>query len=110
MFGISFEELLVLAILAFILFGPQKLPEYAATLGRWVAKMRQATSELSREYQKPFQTPPPSAPETPALPEQGPFCPYCREKVTVDFLFCPRCGHRLKESNYSETPPRALAS
>jgi Sec-independent protein translocase protein TatA len=112
-FGISFEELLVLAILAFILFGPQKLPEYAATLGRFVAKMRQATSDLSREYQNPFTSPPPATtapPEKPALAEEGPFCPYCRAKVADDFLFCPRCGHRLKESHYPETPQQPLAS
>ena len=58
--GIDLETLLILAVLAFILFGPEKLPEYAATLGKFVAKMRQATSEMTRQYQdqNPFRVPP----------------------------------------------------
>ena len=67
--GIDFETLIILAVLAFILFGPEKLPEFAATLGRFVAKLRQATSEMSRQYQNPFQYPqepdPASGPRNP---------------------------------------------
>ncbi len=33
MCGIDFETLIILAVLAFILFGPEKLPEYAAKAG-----------------------------------------------------------------------------
>src|SRR4030042_1182968 len=58
--GIDLETLLILAVLAFILFGPEKLPEYAAMLGKFVAKMRQATTEMTRQYQdqNPFHYPP----------------------------------------------------
>ena len=67
--GIDLETLIILAVLAFILFGPEKLPEYAATLGRFVAKMRQATSEMTRQYQNqnPFEYPP--EPTLPPAPE-----------------------------------------
>jgi Sec-independent protein translocase protein TatA len=93
MFGIDFETLIILAVLAFILFGPEKLPEYAATLGRFVAKMRQASSEVTRQYQNPFQYPP-----EPTLPSaQESTCPHCQQKVGVGFTFCPKCGQRLKE-------------
>jgi Sec-independent protein translocase protein TatA/GNAT superfamily N-acetyltransferase len=99
-FGISFEELVVLAILAFILFGPQKLPEYAATLGRFMAKIRQASSEVTQQYQNPFQYPPEPTP-SPA-PEST--CPYCQQKVALDFTFCPKCGHRLREELFNPPP------
>ena len=58
--GLDLETLVILAVLAFILFGPEKLPEYAATLGRFVAKMRQATTEMTRQYQdqNPFRLSP----------------------------------------------------
>ena len=58
--GLDLETLIILAVLAFILFGPEKLPEYAATLGKFVAKMRQATTEMTRQYQdqNPFQLSP----------------------------------------------------
>jgi TatA/E family protein of Tat protein translocase len=105
-FGISFEELIILAVIAFILFGPQKLPEYAATLGRFVAKMRQASSEVTRQYQNPFQYP--AEPTPPLAREQ--ICPYCRQNVTPDFTFCPKCGQRLKDEHYPPPPQPPLSS
>ena len=105
MFGISFEELVVILVLAFILFGPQKLPEYAATLGKFLAKVRQAGSEMTRQYQNPFQYPP-----EPTPPAAAATCPACQEKVALDFIFCPRCGHRLKEDHYPPGPSAPLAS
>jgi TatA/E family protein of Tat protein translocase len=104
-FGISFEELVVILVLAFILFGPQKLPEYAATLGKFLAKVRQAGSEVTRQYQNPFQYPP-----EPAPPAAASTCPLCQQKVAPDFIFCPRCGHRLKEDHYPPAPQAPLAS
>ena len=99
--GISFEELIVLAVLAFILFGPEKLPEYAQKLGRLVAKVRQASSELSQQVQNPLQTlgPPPtlSGPEA--------ICPHCLQKISQQFTFCPHCGHRRGPAPDYPPPP-----
>ncbi len=97
MFGINLEELLVLAVLAFILFGPQKLPEYAETLGRFIAKIRQASNEITREVQNPFQYPPPSEQPHPSAAPSYDACPACRQPVNREFTFCPGCGYRLKE-------------
>ena len=92
--GIDLETLLILAVLAFILFGPEKLPEYAATLGKFVAKMRQATSEMARQAQNPFESPP--EPTLPTAPEST--CPYCHQTVTLDFTFCPHCGSKMSQA------------
>ena len=109
--GIDLETLIILAVLAFILFGPEKLPEYAAMLGRFVAKMRQATTEMTRQYQdqNPFAYPPEPTPATPpagrgvaSLPEST--CPHCQQPVTPGFAFCPKCGQRLKEDHYPPPP------
>jgi Sec-independent protein translocase protein TatA/RNA polymerase subunit RPABC4/transcription elongation factor Spt4 len=130
-FGISFTELLVLAVLAFILFGPEKLPEFAEKAGRLVARLREASSEVTEQYKKPFQEakesfrsaafpgPSPSIPapprpepsaseiseETPPLPEGVSFqetsCPQCHHSVNKKFHFCPSCGHNLKEAKES---------
>ena len=100
--GLDLETLIILAVLAFILFGPEKLPEYAASLGRFVAKMRQATTEMTRQYQdqNPFHYPP--EPTLPPAPDS--ICPYCRQPVTLNFAFCPKCGQRLGEDHYPPPP------
>src|SRR4030042_3994654 len=110
MFGISLQPLLVLAGLAFILFGPQKLPEYAEKLGRLVAKLRQASAELTREVQNPFQYPPEPGLSTPQVTGY-PTCSSCHRAIGPDFTFCPHCGHRLKEEPAASASPHAtLAS
>jgi Sec-independent protein translocase protein TatA/GNAT superfamily N-acetyltransferase len=108
-FGINFEELILILVLAFILFGPQKLPEYAATLGKFVAKLREATSEVTRQYQNPFEYP--QEPASPPKRMRGPgtSCPYCQEKVGREFTFCPKCGQRLKEDHYPPQSPDQAA-
>jgi len=101
--GLDLETLIILAVLAFILFGPEKLPEYAATLGKFVAKMRQATTEMTRQYQdqNPFHYPP--EPTLPPAPESA--CPYCNQPVTRNYAFCPKCGQRLEADHYPPPPP-----
>jgi sec-independent protein translocase protein TatB len=128
-FGIDFETLVILAILAFILFGPEKLPEYAAKLGYYIAKLRQASSDLTREYQSSFpdllQPPPAPNPAPPATgaastqsspapaatpaPSGQPTCPQCATPVGVDFLFCPKCGQLLPRPTAPD-PSQKLAS
>jgi len=101
-FGIGFEELIILAILAFILFGPEKLPDYAATLGKFVAKMRQTSSELTQQYQDALQNP--LEPKSPPAQSRESICPACQQKIQGDFTFCPQCGHRV-EKDYNPPPP-----
>jgi hypothetical protein len=116
--GFSFETLVFLAVLAFILFGPEKLPEYAAKLGYYMGKLREASADLSRQYQNPFNYPPganpapPLHPSEPSAPLSAPesSCLHCQQTVTSDFIFCPKCGHRLKDSHYPEQPQQSLAS
>jgi TatA/E family protein of Tat protein translocase len=107
-FGISFTELVVLAALAFILFGPEKLPEFAEKAGRLVARLRQATSEVSEQYRKPFQEAKESF-QSAAFPQISPIppspqaffqettCPRCHHRLDKEFHFCPSCGHNMKE-------------
>lgn len=40
MFGLDFEKLLVIGVIAVIIVGPQRLPKYAAQLGRLVRTLR----------------------------------------------------------------------
>ena len=55
MFNINGPEVVILAILFMVLFGPERLPELAIQLGKLVHEFRQmtesATAEISRELQ-----------------------------------------------------------
>ena len=112
--GIDFDTLILLLVLAFILFGPQKLPEYAAKLGALIAKLREASSDLTRQYQTSFPDlippPPPPGVNQPAdwqpPPDPPTFhCPKCSRELGPDFAYCPQCGHRLKEGGEAPAPP-----
>ena len=46
MFGFSFGELLVICVVALIAVGPKKLPGMLHTLGQWLRKLRNLTSEV----------------------------------------------------------------
>jgi sec-independent protein translocase protein TatA len=105
--GIDLPEILIILVLALILFGPEKLPEYAAKVGRFVAHMRQASSEvtkplhqalnqspLNEDFAKPFPTP------TPLLVDH--FCHQCGHTLEPDFMFCPKCGRRLEKTEEAE--------
>ncbi len=53
-FGMGIGEILVILMLALILFGPGKLPEIAAGIGRAVREFRNATRELTSEFEQAF--------------------------------------------------------
>ncbi len=45
--GIGGNELVIILIFAFLIFGPDKLPQIARTLGRAIARFRDAQNEVS---------------------------------------------------------------
>ena len=102
--GIDLETLIILAVLAFILFGPEKLPEYAAMLGKFVAKMRQASTEMTRQYQdqNPFHYPP--EPTLPPAPEST--CPTATKPCPRVSSFAPNAATGLRKIIFRRRPSR----
>ena len=51
MFGLGFGEIVIIAILALLLLGPDRLPEAAKTLGKTLQDLKKATDGLKGQLQ-----------------------------------------------------------
>jgi sec-independent protein translocase protein TatB len=49
MFDIGFAELLIIAVVALIVLGPDKLPTAIKTVGMWVGRIRRTVSSIQSE-------------------------------------------------------------
>ncbi|HTT07520.1 MAG TPA: Sec-independent protein translocase protein TatB [Gammaproteobacteria bacterium] len=52
MFGVGFWELIVIAAVALIVFGPDKLPGLARTVGFWAGRARRQLAEFRRQVER----------------------------------------------------------
>ncbi len=50
MFDFGMGEIVVLAVLALLVLGPEQIPVCARQLGRWVRQVRQVWARLSEEF------------------------------------------------------------
>lgn len=48
-FNIGMPEMMIILVIALIVFGPRKLPEIGATVGKAMREFRRASSELTEE-------------------------------------------------------------
>ena len=55
MFGLGFQEIIVIAVLALVLLGPKRLPDLMRTLGKLVRDFQSATDDIKRELNKPVE-------------------------------------------------------
>ncbi len=49
---VGFDEIILIAIVALLLFGPDKLPEYIRQLGRFYGEFKKAQRDLELEFDK----------------------------------------------------------
>ncbi len=52
MFDISFFELLVVAIVALVVIGPERLPETVRSIGLWIGRFKRSLRETRSELEK----------------------------------------------------------
>lgn len=52
MFDIGFSELVVIALVALIVLGPQRLPEVARTAGRWAGQARRFMQTVKSDFER----------------------------------------------------------
>lgn len=48
MFGIGFQEMLIILVVALVVFGPKRLPDLARSLGKGVAEFKKASEEVRK--------------------------------------------------------------
>jgi len=49
---ISSGELIVIVLVAFLVFGPRRIPEMARQAGKWMNEVRRVTSDIRREIRE----------------------------------------------------------
>ncbi len=49
-------ELVIIFIVAFLVFGPEKLPELAKTLGKWFFEVRKAAQDVKEQMETELDT------------------------------------------------------
>ena len=72
MFGLSFFEILFLAVLALIVIGPKQLPEVAKMLGRFMRDLRRTTNLMTDEFRQNMYEPPAKTSQPPPAVQPAP--------------------------------------
>lgn len=52
MFGLGTGELIVIFVVAFMLFGPKKLPEIAHSIGKAIRRFKEETTKVTEDVKK----------------------------------------------------------
>jgi len=108
-FGIQPWHIVTIVLVAFLIFGANKLPEAGRSLGRTLSEFRKGTKEAAEgfkeEMQKPVEGPAVPAEQaqtafpTPAQTARpsGNFCIQCGNPNSPEARFCANCGAKLPE-------------
>lgn len=78
---IGVPELLIVAVIVLLLFGPSKAADVGGALGKSIRAFRQASREDD-----------PAPPLMARSPEPAGACPACNTQTQADQKFCTGCG------------------
>jgi sec-independent protein translocase protein TatB len=52
MFGVSFQELLLVGLVALLVLGPERLPGAARTAGLWIGRLKRSFNTIKQEVER----------------------------------------------------------
>lgn len=127
-FGLQPLHLVVIAIVALLVFGPQKLPEIGRGVGKAMTEFRRGMKDMSTNFQDEIEQPvkPAAAPQAPVVyqplvvqapvpipvqtaPQPGTvFCSVCGSPNLAGARFCNACGSPL--ASVVEVKPQLVES
>lgn len=94
MFEGLFQPTHLILIIAMIVFGPGKLPEIGAGLGRSIREFKKATDVATKDFRESFEEP--KSLTTPVAGTRA--CPRCSSLNGETSRFCNQCGADLTMS------------
>ncbi len=102
MFGLGFGEILVILVVVLLVFGPDKLPDVARTLGRTLAELRRSVDDFKHELTMPSldSEPTPPHPVRPATALQG----TCEDPKGCDCGNAEKCPEPVAPTDVSSVP------
>ena len=95
MFGLGYQELLIILVIVLVLFGANRLPELARSLGKSVKEFKEGVESEPAEDQTP--KPMPDAPGTATATARA--CAYCKAPLEATWSHCPRCGTAVAQGS-----------
>jgi len=88
MFGLGTQELLVILVIVLVLFGANRLPQLARSLG---SSLKEFKKGIDDAQVKETSVSPPSA-DSGASTAGERSCAQCKSALAPDWTHCPRCG------------------
>jgi sec-independent protein translocase protein TatA len=74
MFGIGFQEMILILVVVLIFFGPKRLPDLAKSLGKGLAEFKKASEEVKKGIDEAMkEEPAKEEPPLEAAPKAEPF-------------------------------------